>query len=97
MSTSTAARTLTRSTLGTTPRTTLGHTLRRTAFPISLGLGTSGLIALHTHKPLRFDSVTTTTSTQTRTLSSGREPKRKDFLDPDTVKQLSGGSLAGMF
>ncbi|KAK4135492.1 hypothetical protein BT67DRAFT_354922, partial [Trichocladium antarcticum] len=64
--------------------------LRRTALPLSLGL-TSGLVAIHSQQPLRFDTATA----QSRTLSSGHSPKRKDFLDAETVKQFSSGSLAG--
>jgi hypothetical protein len=80
-STFTLARTLTRT------------TLRRTALPLSLGL-TSGLVAIHSQQPFRFDALAAPT-TQSRPLASGHNPKRKDLLDAETVKQLSGGSLTG--
>lgn len=74
----------------TLARTLTHTTLRRTALPLSLGL-TSGLVAIHSQQPLRFDTATA----QSRTLASGPSPKRKDFLDAETVKQFSSGSLAG--
>lgn len=78
------ARTRTRATL-----------LRRAALSLSIGL-TSGLLALHHQQPLRFDTVpATTTTAQARSLASDHEPRRKELLDADTVKQLSGGSLSG--
>jgi hypothetical protein len=45
---------------------------------------------------MQFDSVSVPVP-QTRTLASGHKPRRKELLDGETVKQLSGGSLAGMF
>ncbi|KAK3302552.1 uncharacterized protein B0T15DRAFT_309473 [Chaetomium strumarium] len=75
-------------------RTLTRTALRRTALPLGLGLGLStGLVAVHRQQPMRFDSVPVS---QTRLRSSGgQEPGRKEFLDADTIKQLSGGSLSG--
>ncbi|KAK4039927.1 hypothetical protein C8A01DRAFT_36060 [Parachaetomium inaequale] len=95
MATSTLARTLTRT---TTPGLRLR--LRHAALPLSLGLTTSlGLAAaVHHQRPMQFDSAPAVTApSQTRSFSSGQKPKRKDLLDAETVKQLSGGSLAGFF
>jgi hypothetical protein len=71
--------------------------LRRTAFPISVGLTTAGglVLAANHQRPMQFDSVSVPLP-QTRTLASGHKPRRKELLDGETVKQLSGGSLAGM-
>jgi len=68
--------------------------LRRTVLPISIGI-TSGLVALHHQKPMRFDAVV---QQQTRTLATSPPKSKEDgrFLNAETVKQLSRGSLAGM-
>ncbi|KAL2259045.1 hypothetical protein VTK26DRAFT_7409 [Humicola hyalothermophila] len=95
--TSTFTRTLVRPLIRTASLRTAPRFHRRSggALPLSLGLTSGlGLVALHRQQPLRFDTAPTTTA-QSRPLSSGREPRRKDLLDPDTVKELSGGSLAG--
>lgn len=71
-------------------------TLRRTALPLTVGL-TTGLVAIHHQRPMRFDSYSAAATSQTRPLSSEREgSKRKELLDAETIKQLSGGSLSGM-
>jgi hypothetical protein len=74
---------------------TLGRTLtraalRRTALPLGLGLGT-GLVAVHHQRPMRLDSAWTEPFQSSRSLATGgHDPKRKELLDADTVKQLSG-------
>lgn len=77
-------------------RTLTRTALRRTALPLlSLGLTTTGLAtAVHRQRPMQFDSVSIPAPQQTRSLSSNK-PKRKDLLDAETIKQLSGGSLSG--
>ncbi len=88
---STIARTLTRSSSSSTLR--LG--LRRAALPLTLGL-TTGLVAVHHQRPMRFDY-----SPPSRSLATGgaqqqsQSSERKDMLDAETVKELSGGSLSG--
>jgi hypothetical protein len=75
-------------------RTLTRTALRRAALPLGLGL-TTGFVAVHRQQPMQLDSVPVS---QTRLGSSGsHEPGRKEFLDADTIKQLSGGSLSGMF
>ncbi|KAK4238592.1 hypothetical protein C8A03DRAFT_33407 [Achaetomium macrosporum] len=80
----------------TLSRTLTRTALRRAALPLGLGLGlTTSLVAVHRQQPMRFDSVPVT---QTRLRSSGsQDPKRKELLDAETIKQLSGGSLSGFF
>ncbi|KAK4143876.1 uncharacterized protein C8A04DRAFT_28447 [Dichotomopilus funicola] len=63
---------------------------------LGLGLTTSlSLVAIHQQQPIKFDSQTRLFSTTT----PREEPKKREggneLLNPDTVKQLSGGSLAG--
>lgn len=59
--------------------------LRRNVVPLSLGLS-AGAMMISRQTPLRFDS-----RPAARSMSSGR----KDRLDPEVIKQLSGGSLSG--
>ncbi|KAK1768642.1 hypothetical protein QBC33DRAFT_535661 [Phialemonium atrogriseum] len=61
--------------------------LRRNVVPLSLGLS-AGAMMISRQTPLRFDS-----RPAARSMSSGR----KDRLDPEVIKQLSGGSLSGFF
>ncbi|KAH6636080.1 hypothetical protein F5144DRAFT_600850 [Chaetomium tenue] len=99
-----ATRTLTRSALHarttitttTAPTPTLRRlTLRHAALPLGLGLAT-GLVAVHQQRPMRFDSAAVQQQ-QARAYSSkrDRDGDRKELLDGETVKQLSGGSLSG--
>ncbi|EAQ91438.1 predicted protein [Chaetomium globosum CBS 148.51] len=96
-----ATRTLTRSALHTRLTTTTAPTaalrrlsLRHAALPLGLGL-TTGLVAVHQQRPMRFDSAAVLTP-QARAYSSKGDRDRKELLDGETVKQLSGGSLSGM-
>ncbi|KAK3295487.1 uncharacterized protein B0H64DRAFT_441883 [Chaetomium fimeti] len=94
---STLARTLTRSAATAAAPGLRRISLRHAALPLGLGLST-GLVAVHQQRPMRFDSVPVAVSSpsQGRAYSSGRDSKgRKDLLDAETVKQLSGGSLSG--
>ncbi len=84
--TSNLARTLT--------RTTLHPLLRRAALPLGLGL-TTGLVAVHRQRPMHFDYASAPAAAvpqQVRAAST----KRRDLLDAETVKELSGGSLSGI-
>lgn len=65
--------------------------LNRTLRPaLSLGLTTS-LLAIHNQRPMRMDAI----PSSNKSFSTTR-PERKDRLDPEIIKQLSGGSLSGM-
>jgi hypothetical protein len=91
----TLARTLTRSTTRAAAPGLHRLSLRHAALPLGLGL-TTGLVAVHQQRPMRFDSASVASSSQARAYSSGRDSKgRKELLDAETVKQLSGGSLSG--
>ncbi|VBB86827.1 Putative protein of unknown function [Podospora comata] len=64
--------------------------LNRTLRPaLSLGLTTS-LLAIHNQRPMRMDAI----PSSNKSFSTTR-PERKDRLDPEIIKQLSGGSLSG--
>ncbi|KAK4106169.1 hypothetical protein N658DRAFT_519777 [Parathielavia hyrcaniae] len=83
----------------TTTRRLPTVSLRHAALPVGVGL-TTGLVAAQ--RPMQFDSVpaaATAAASQTRSLASGRDPKRdkdnKELLDAETIKQFSGGSLSG--
>ncbi|KAK4668564.1 uncharacterized protein QC764_708475 [Podospora pseudoanserina] len=56
---------------------------------LSLGLTTS-LLAIHNQRPMRMDAI----PSSNKSFSTTR-PERKDRLDPEIIKQLSGGSLSG--
>lgn len=62
--------------------------LRRNIVPMSLGLSAS-LLAVSRHAPLRLDSRIPAAS---RPVSTGS----RDNLNPDVIKQLSSGSIAGL-
>jgi hypothetical protein len=87
---STLAQTLTRTTARLRPA------LRRAALPLTVGL-TTGLVAVHHQRPMRFDYAATTKTRSSSPLASSVEsPKRKeDLLDPEMIRQMSGGSLSG--
>jgi len=56
---------------------------------------TSGLVLLHQQPPLRLDAIANAPISR-RPFSDKPGPgQRKDRLDPEVIKQLSGGSLAG--
>ncbi|KAG8161623.1 hypothetical protein KVR01_008610 [Diaporthe batatas] len=68
--------------------------LRRTAAPITLGLSTGLLLAHRQHHrhPIRLDALPASSSSSRPTSPvTGSE----DWLDPELIRQLSGGSLAG--
>ncbi|KAK3313450.1 hypothetical protein B0H66DRAFT_594342 [Apodospora peruviana] len=67
--------------------------LRRSAVPLSLSAGL-GLAMASRQQPMRFDAVYSAPAPAAGRQYS-QEPKRKDMLDPEVVKQLSGGSLSG--
>ncbi|AEO58129.1 hypothetical protein MYCTH_2305259 [Thermothelomyces thermophilus ATCC 42464] len=101
MATINLGRTLTRTAITPTTSPLLRRLrLRRAALPLGFGLGlglTTGLVAVHHQRPMQFDSLAVPVPSQTRSLASGRSPRRKDLLDAETVKQLSSGSLSGFF
>ncbi|KAK4198150.1 hypothetical protein QBC40DRAFT_179360 [Triangularia verruculosa] len=66
---------------------------RRTTLP-ALGFGlTSSLLAIHNQRPLRMDAISP--AEQNKSFSSTTKPERKDRLDSEVLRQLSGGSLSG--
>ncbi len=97
--TRTLAQTLTRRTTTTTTTTAATNPLRRlnfrhAALPLTLGL-TTGLLAVHHQHPMRFDAYPGS-STQLRSLSQELRKEKRELLDPEVIKQLSGGSLSGI-
>lgn len=67
--------------------------LRRNALPLGVGL-TSGFVLLHRQQPMRLDAIAANPSANHRQFSVSSS-QRKDRLNPEVIKQLSGGSLAG--
>ena len=82
-----------RSSMATTTPGLRRLSLRHAALPLGLGL-TTGLVAVHQQRPMRFDVLAPQQQQQARAYSSKGD--RKELLDAETVKQLSGGSLSGM-
>jgi hypothetical protein len=71
------------------------HTLRRNAVPIAVSLSATGLM-LSRQPRMRLDSLPAASQpTVSQRMEYSTENQPKDFLDPWTIKQLSGGSLAG--
>ncbi|KAK3357709.1 hypothetical protein B0T25DRAFT_167591 [Lasiosphaeria hispida] len=69
--------------------------LRRNALPLGLGL-TSGLVLLNRQQPMRFDAIASSPPLTKRPFSEGPSPgQKKERLNPEIIKQLSGGSLGG--
>lgn len=66
--------------------------LRRSAAPITLGLST-GLFLANRQRPMRLDALSTSRSSSPATERIAAQSD--DWLDPEIIKQLSGGSLAG--
>lgn len=71
--------------------------LRRTAAPLTLGLSTGLLLAHRQHQrhPVRLDALSASRPSSPATNRSVA-PESEDWLDPEVIRQLSGGSLAGM-
>lgn len=70
---------------------------QRNAIPIGLSL-TAGLALASRQQPIRLDSVYQAASVQpASTRGYSNEPKRRDRLNPEVLKQLSSGSLSGWF
>ncbi|KAI1174166.1 hypothetical protein F4777DRAFT_406811 [Nemania sp. FL0916] len=63
-----------------------------------LGLTIGTGVILHTSPRKRFDSISSSSprySTSSSTISEEREKRGKGTLDPELMKQLSGGSVSG--
>jgi hypothetical protein len=75
-------------------RTLCRAAFRRNAFPLGVGL-TSGLVFLHQQPPLRLDAIANAPVSRRPFSDKPGPDQRKDRLDPEVIKQLSGGSLAG--
>lgn len=70
--------------------------LRRSAAPLTLGLSTGLLLAHRQHQrhPVRLDALSSSRPSSPATSKVVAESE--DWLDPEVIRQLSGGSLAGM-
>ncbi|KAK2605405.1 hypothetical protein N8I77_008242 [Diaporthe amygdali] len=69
--------------------------LRRSAAPLTLGLST-GLFLAHRQRqrhPMRLDAVPA--PRRSSPVSSGTVNESEEWLNPEVIRQLSGGSLAG--
>lgn len=69
--------------------------LRRSAAPLTLGLSTGLLLAHRQHQrhPIRLDALPASRPNSPATNRAVAESE--DWLDPEVIRQLSGGSLAG--
>ncbi|KAK1781671.1 hypothetical protein QBC45DRAFT_404466 [Copromyces sp. CBS 386.78] len=65
---------------------------RRNVVPVTLGLTTTFALASR-QQPLKLDAFSS--SQQSRSLHSQNNNDEKEWLNPETVKQLSSGSLGG--
>lgn len=70
--------------------------LRRSAAPLTLGLSTGLFLAhrQHQRRPMRLDALPASRPSSPAT--SRAVADSEDWLDPEVIRQLSGGSLAGM-
>lgn len=70
--------------------------LRRSAAPLTLGLSTGLLLAhrQHLRHPVRLDALPA--SRPSSPVTSRDVAGSEEWLDPEVIRQLSGGSLAGM-
>ncbi|KAK3504931.1 hypothetical protein B0T13DRAFT_20685 [Neurospora crassa] len=64
---------------------------RRNVVPVTLGLTTTFALAAR-QQPLKLDALSS--SQQSRSLHSQKDNK-EEWLNPETIKQLSSGSLSG--
>lgn len=72
--------------------------LRRTAAPITLGLSTGLVLAhrQHQRQPMRLDALPASPTSRSNSPATSRVvAESEDWLDPELIRQLSGGSLAG--
>lgn len=72
--------------------------LRRTAAPLTLGLSTGLVLAhrQHQRQPIRLDALPGSSSPGSSSPAMSRAAaESEDWLDPELIRQLSGGSLAG--
>ncbi|KAI7787622.1 fun14 family protein [Diaporthe eres] len=69
--------------------------LRRTAAPLTLGLSSGLFLAHRQHQrhPVRLDALPASRPSSPATSRSVAESE--EWLDPELIRQLSGGSLAG--
>ncbi|KAK7717297.1 hypothetical protein SLS64_002787 [Diaporthe eres] len=69
--------------------------LRRTAAPLTLGLSSGLFLAHRQHQrhPVRLDALPASRPSSPATSRSVAESE--EWLDPEMIRQLSGGSLAG--
>lgn len=69
--------------------------LRRTAAPLTIGLSSGLFLAHRQHQrhPVRLDALPASRPSSPATSRSVAESE--DWLDPEMIRQLSGGSLAG--
>ena len=74
-------------------RLLVARTVRRSAPVIGFGLTSSALLVAHNQRPTRFDHISAS-APLTQEYSTKR-PERKDYLDTEIIRQLSGGSVSG--
>lgn len=68
--------------------------VRRSAAPVVLGLST-GLFLANRQRPMRLDAMPASQSSSPAT--ERIVAQSEEWLNPEIIKQLSGGSLAGMW
>ncbi|CAN8097181.1 unnamed protein product [Discula destructiva] len=68
--------------------------LRRHAVPLGLSLST-GVFLIGRQRPIRLDALSTTSSSSPAPAAARALEESKEWLDPEMIRQLSGGSLAG--
>lgn len=68
--------------------------LRRHAVPTTLALS-SGLYLANRRQPTRLDAFSSSTAPPVAPRSLADERSGKEWLSPEVIRQLSGGSLAG--
>lgn len=67
--------------------------LRRHALPLTLSMS-AGLFLASRQKPIRLDAMPAASRSSSPVVDRAAA-ESEDWLNPDVIKQLSGGSLAG--
>ncbi|KAJ4391329.1 hypothetical protein N0V93_004946 [Gnomoniopsis smithogilvyi] len=68
--------------------------LRRHAVPLTLSIST-GMFLTSRQQPIRLDAMQASKSRSPSPAASRAVEESKEWLNPDVIRQLSGGSLAG--
>ncbi|KAK4227946.1 hypothetical protein QBC38DRAFT_454800 [Podospora fimiseda] len=79
-------------------RLLLSRTLLRRSAAVGLATSGAGFLLIHNQRPMRFDSPPPPPPViqQTNTYAT-KKPERKDRLDSEVIRQLSSGSLSGIY